>query len=80
MISAQSEAIQRLEGCSCMPVVTIRVNPDAYDGRRVRRQERADTVAELLRYYLEESLPRGAQFPKRRVRAPSCSTYWPLPA
>jgi hypothetical protein len=48
-ISEQNEAIQLLEGCECIPVFTIRVNPDAYDGGNVTKKERAERVAGLLR-------------------------------
>ncbi|MGA0999661.1 MAG: hypothetical protein ACO3RQ_08990 [Litorivicinaceae bacterium] len=48
-ISEQNEAIQLLEGCECIPVYTIRVNPDAYDGGNVTKKERAEKVAGLLR-------------------------------
>ena len=48
-ISEQNEAIQLLEGCECIPVHTIRVNPDAYDGGNVTKKERAERVAGLLR-------------------------------
>ena len=48
-ISEQNEAIQLLEGCECIPVFTIRVNPDAYDGGNVTKKERAEKVAGLLR-------------------------------
>ena len=47
-ISEQNEAIQLLEGCECIPVYTIRVNPDAYDGGNVIKKERAEKVAGLL--------------------------------
>ena len=47
-ISEQNEAIQLLEGCECIPVYTIRVNPDAYDGGNVTKKERAEKVASLL--------------------------------
>ena len=47
-ISEQSEAIQMMEGCECIPVYTIRVNPDAYDGGNVSREDRAERVAEIL--------------------------------
>ena len=47
-ISEQNEAIQLLEGCECIPVYTIRVNPDAYDGGNVTKKERAEKVAGLL--------------------------------
>jgi len=48
-ISDQNEAIQSIDGCECIPVHTIRVNPDAYDGGRVSMQERAEKVAEILK-------------------------------
>jgi len=48
-ISEQNEAIQLLEGCECIPVYTIRVNPDAYDGGNVTKKERVEKVAGLLR-------------------------------
>ena len=48
-ISEQNEAIQLLEGGECIPVFTIRVNPDAYDGGNVTKKERAEKVAGLLR-------------------------------
>jgi len=48
-ISEQNEAIQLIEGCEGIPVYTIRVNPDSYDGGRVSMQERAERVAEILR-------------------------------
>jgi len=47
-ISEQNEAIQLIEGCECIPVYTIRVNPDAYDGGNVTKKERAEKVASLL--------------------------------
>jgi len=47
-LSEQNESIQLSEGCECIPVYTIRVNPDAYDGGRVSKEERAEKVAEIL--------------------------------
>ena len=48
-VSQQSEAIQRCEGVENVPVYTLRVNPDAYDGRRVTRKERVASVAKRIR-------------------------------
>ena len=47
-ISEQNEAIQRIEGCECTLVHTLRVNPDAYDGGSVSMEDRAEKVAEIL--------------------------------
>ena len=48
-ISQQNEAIQRCEGLENVPVYTLRVNPDAYDGGRVTRVQRVARVAERIR-------------------------------
>ena len=56
-ISTQNETIQRLDGCHCIPVVTIRVNPDGYDGRTVTRQQRADEVARIVNMHLHGPSP-----------------------
>jgi len=43
--------------------VTIRVNPDGYDGRTVTRQERADEVARIVNMHLHGDSERGFQMP-----------------
>ena len=48
-ISQQNEAVQRCEGVENVPVYTLRVNPDAYDGRKVTRKERIASVAQRIR-------------------------------
>ena len=47
--SEQTLAIQKLEGLEQCSVLTIRINPDAYDGRHVTRLERARVAAEFAK-------------------------------
>ena len=47
-ISEQNLAIQELDGCANIPVHTIRVNPDAYDGSNTTLEDRARIVADIM--------------------------------
>ncbi len=49
-ISEQNLAIQELDGCANIPVHTIRVNPDAYDGGDFTLEDRAQIVADIMRH------------------------------
>jgi len=54
-ISEQNLAIQQLDGCANIPVHTIRVNPDAYDGDDdVPLEERAQIVADIMRRIFDD--------------------------
>ena len=53
-ISEQNLAIQQLDDCENIPVYTIRVNPDAYDKKRITLKTRAETVAKKVREILDD--------------------------
>ena len=51
-ISQQSEAIQSCVDLTNIPVITLRMNPDAYDVGKVSRQVRAEAVAHRIKEIL----------------------------
>ena len=53
-ISEQNLAIQELDGCANIPVHTIRVNPDAYDGGDFALEDRAQIVADIVRHIFND--------------------------
>ena len=53
-ISEQNLAIQELDGCANIPVHTIRVNPDAYDGGDFTLEDRAQIVADIMRHIFDD--------------------------
>jgi len=53
-ISEQNLAIQQLDDCENIPVYTIRINPDAYDKKRITLKTRAETVAKKVREILDD--------------------------
>ena len=57
-VSEQTLAIQKLEGLEQCSVLTIRINPDAYDGRHVTRLERARVAAEFAKKALSSKTER----------------------
>ena len=57
-VSEQTLAIQKLEGLEQCSVLTIRINPDAYDGRHVTRLERARVAAEFAKKALSSKTAR----------------------
>jgi len=43
-----------IDDCENIPVHTIRVNPDAYDKKRITLKTRAETVAKKVREILDD--------------------------